>query len=99
MEVARRVRGGKWGGLGGVNRFCDGRKDQRRLGCARRTAEGGCPHMGLARGEAPLEDEFDGGLHQARTGGADYLAEGGAADVAVDRRGAEELRVVEDVEG
>ena len=45
-----------------------------------------------------LEDEFDGGLHQARAGGADYLAEGGTADVAIDGCGAEELRVVEGVE-
>ena len=47
-----------------------------------------------------LEDELHRQLHLARRHGVHDLAEAGAAaDVSVDRGGAEELRMVEDVEG
>jgi hypothetical protein len=66
-----------------------------------------CHGAGLDRkrvAEAPhsilnaLEEEFGAELDETRWGCGDYVAEGGAVDVAVDRLSAEELRVVEDVE-
>ena len=45
-----------------------------------------------------LEEEFRGQLNQTGWIGADHLAEGGTADIAVDRLRSEELRVVEDIE-
>lgn len=45
------------------------------------------------------EEEFGDELHQARWVGGDHVAEVGAADIAVDGGGAEELRVIEGVEG
>jgi hypothetical protein len=45
-----------------------------------------------------LKKEFRAQLHKARRIGADDLAEGGTANIAVDGLGPEELSVIENVE-